>query len=102
MAGMQARRPIDISIHQIFPALRAAGARTRAWSPPSRYGRVASPRCLCVFWWPRDNVINQRIAAGILGKAGHFTTLVPNGREARPALVGNLQRDAMTRLTFGG
>lgn len=29
-----------------------------------------------------DNTINQRVVVGILGKAGHSTTLVSNGREA--------------------
>jgi PAS domain S-box-containing protein len=34
-----------------------------------------------------DNVVNQRVAAGLLGKRGHVATVVGNGREALDALT---------------
>ena len=33
-----------------------------------------------------DNIVNQRVAAGILGKRGHEVTIAPNGKEALAAL----------------
>ena len=45
--------------------------------------RAAQPRRILL---AEDNVVNQRVAVGLLSKRGHSVTVVPNGREALNAL----------------
>ena len=57
------------------PATNAAGppARGLAMSPEGRRSRI-----LLV----EDNVVNQRVASGLLTRRGHHVTIAPDGREA--------------------
>jgi signal transduction histidine kinase/DNA-binding response OmpR family regulator len=48
--------------------------------PPARRARILLAE---------DNVVNQRVAAGILGKKGHEVTIAADGREALAALERN-------------
>ena len=67
-------------------ARAAAGATAvgpaQAGSPEAAAGRGA--RILVA----EDNLVNQRVAAGLLAKRGHVVTVVSNGREALAALQG--------------
>jgi len=60
------------------PVAKPAASRpTQAWD----VRRVARRVLLA-----EDNIVNQRVAAGILQKAGHQVTIVGNGKEALSAL----------------
>ena len=58
----------------------AAGRAEREDGPPER----RRARCECS--WPEDNVVNQRVAVGLLTKRGHDVTVANNGLEALAAL----------------
>lgn len=70
---------------------RAVGSKPSAAAPPaakSRAGalamdaKVRRARCLLV----EDNVVNQRVASGLLTRRGHHVTVAQNGREALATL----------------
>jgi CheY-like chemotaxis protein len=56
--------------------------------PPDRVSPpVTSPKALRVLV-AEDNVVNQRVAVGLLSRRGHHVSVVDNGREALDALAG--------------
>ena len=55
--------------------------RRRSRSPP-RAGAQTRAACRCSILLAEDNVVNQRVAIGMLEKAGHVVTLAENGRIA--------------------
>jgi hypothetical protein len=48
-----------------------------------------------------DNVVNQRVAVGLLGRRGHTVTVANNGLEAIAATEGTMVDDANLRHVFG-
>ncbi len=69
----------------LFDALRAALARERRAARPSAATRARARRCLNVLV-AEDNLVNRRVTAKILERAGHKVHLVENGEEALEAL----------------
>jgi two-component system, sensor histidine kinase and response regulator len=57
--------------------------------PPAMQGHGPSLRILLA----EDNVVNQRVAIGLLENAGHAVTLARDGREALAALEGSMTFD---------
>ena len=77
------------TFHMTVPATKASGAdRRRAVSAaaPARTGGAGHvPRSARILI-AEDNIVNQRIAGGLLTRRGHVVTIVGNGREALDAL----------------
>ena len=74
-AAVPATRPADLSAGRP-PAVEKAAAP----EPPSMTG---PPRHILL---AEDNVVNQRVAAGLLTRRGHRVTIVENGKQALEAL----------------
>jgi PAS domain S-box-containing protein len=67
----------------IRPARASAPATDAEAEPCVRRSPAVRARVLIA----EDNVVNQRVAAGLLGNRGHVVTVVGNGREALDALT---------------
>jgi signal transduction histidine kinase/DNA-binding response OmpR family regulator len=65
--------------------LAALDTTRRPTQPPAPAAKVPSGPTLRILL-AEDNVVNQRVAMGLLTKAGHVITLAENGRQALEAL----------------
>ncbi|HLI13432.1 MAG TPA: ATP-binding protein [Alphaproteobacteria bacterium] len=77
--------PADGGETLLFGAVRAALARARAAERPGAAQRVRSHRRLRLLV-AEDNLVNRRVTAKILERAGHQVKMVGNGEEALEAL----------------
>lgn len=80
-------KPIKQSdlLEAILTALYASSTETREPSSRSQLSLPESRRCLHILL-VEDNVINQRVAVGILEKWGHAVVVASSGKEALAAL----------------
>jgi two-component system sensor histidine kinase RpfC len=69
----------------LFDSLRAALVRGRSPERPSEASRAKATRLLNVLV-AEDNLVNRRVTAKILERAGHKVNLVENGEEALEAM----------------
>jgi PAS domain S-box-containing protein len=76
------------TFHFVAPFTTARPGAT-AGTPPARPALAPPSRVFRVLV-AEDNIVNQRVAAGLLTRRGHQVTVVANGREA----IAALQRDA--------
>jgi signal transduction histidine kinase/DNA-binding response OmpR family regulator/HPt (histidine-containing phosphotransfer) domain-containing protein len=90
---------LGVSAHVTKPIRQAdlLDAVCRAVGQPHRRDAAASPRALSETPPVRlmnvlvaeDNIVNQRVASGLLSKRGHTVTVVPNGQAAIDAIERN-------------
>jgi CheY-like chemotaxis protein len=65
---------------------RKAGSISPPWRSSARPVEAAAPIRGARVLLAEDNVVNQRVAAGLLTRRGHDVTIVQNGREAIAAI----------------
>jgi CheY-like chemotaxis protein len=82
-------KPINANdlLDAICLALDATPAKTAAAPMPKVAAPLPAPTRVCKVLVAEDNVVNQRVASGLLTRRGHTAVVVGNGQEAIDALA---------------
>jgi two-component system, sensor histidine kinase and response regulator len=79
-------KPVDaVDLHEAICRALEAHSRPQPAARPQRLAGATAARPLQILL-AEDNVVNQRVAAGLLAKRGHLVTVVNDGIEALAAL----------------
>jgi PAS domain S-box-containing protein len=90
--GIAAYLTKPIKASDLFQAICRTIDRSPAAAPQSVHTKAARPSAparLARVLVAEDNIVNQRVALGLLSRRGHQVTVVNNGREALEALASD-------------